>query len=187
MQHLRDKNFEFSSFYQVSHKTKTIQASFYRAPPEPTIVVCEFRTREHLLIAYTYTYTHARPKSFNAVVLPRLIKFPSIRRISPMRLNRNSRLRDRSRRSNTTGRKKNPEGREQVRGNDERGWKKRVDFEGFADLPCARLLVCVRESIRDCYMTLHRKKPVCVAEISSKWRNGECEIARKHQWKKLEV
>lgn len=35
------------------------------------------------------------PKSFNAVVLSRLIKFPSILRISPVRLNRNSRPRGR--------------------------------------------------------------------------------------------
>ena len=90
----------FSAFYRVSHKKRTALASFYRTSPEPTTLIVRPR-EEHLSVrARTHTLgrAHVRPcarsKSFNAVVLSRLIKFPSILRISPMQLNRNSRLRD---------------------------------------------------------------------------------------------
>lgn len=96
---LRDEDQAFSAFYRVSHKKRMTPASFYRVSLEPTILVVRSR-EEHLSVTHTHARrAHIRPrarsKSFNAVVLSRLIKFPSILRISPMQLNRNSRLRDR--------------------------------------------------------------------------------------------
>lgn len=149
-------------------------------PHSPLSRGTSFRPRTH---ARVHVRPCARSKSFNAVVLSRLIKFPSILRISPMQLNRNSRLRDGgrvgSRRSpGKPGRKKNPRrGRKGVRGNDERSRKKCADSAGFVDSARTRVLVRVREPIRDRYMALEIREEPHVAEIGRKERNGECETA----------
>lgn len=110
---------------------------------EPTIPgVCsrdEHLSVIHIHVHRRYTHIYTRPKSFNAIVLSRLIKFPSILRISPMRLNRNSRLRDRS--QEPTMQETMEEEKFRKEGSSLRkwrSWKKNVRTPQDLSIPCAR-------------------------------------------------
>lgn len=124
-----------------------------------------YSREEHLSIAHMLGRAHirwrARSKSFNAVVLSRLIKFPSILRISPMQLNRNSRLWDRSREPTirNRGERKIHVGRKEVHGNDERSRKKCADSTGFVG--SARTRPCKGVDTRSLHGPRNKREAVC--------------------------